>query len=189
VSQLRLNSLPEIEAAVWRELGQACNDKSHPWRTPVLATVSAEGLPNARTVILRECDAATRTLMAFTDARSAKVAELQAQPHAMLVIWSNAQVPWQLRLQARAQVQTTGLAVSSRWAQLKLSPAAQDYVSPLAPGTALNDEPAGSLADREGRGHFAVLTFAVNSMDWLELHRDGHRRARFDAQGARWLVP
>jgi hypothetical protein len=34
-----------------------------------------------------------------------------------------------------------------------------------------------------------VLFARVDSLDWLELHRDGHRRARFDADGARWLQP
>jgi hypothetical protein len=29
----------------------------------------------------------------------------------------------------------------------------------------------------------------VAAVDWLELHADGHRRAAFDDQGARWLVP
>jgi hypothetical protein len=27
------------------------------------------------------------------------------------------------------------------------------------------------------------------SLDWLELHRDGHRRARFDGDGGQWLQP
>jgi hypothetical protein len=33
------------------------------------------------------------------------------------------------------------------------------------------------------------LLAQVQSTDWLELHRDGHRRARFDDTGARWLMP
>jgi hypothetical protein len=29
----------------------------------------------------------------------------------------------------------------------------------------------------------------VQSIDWLELHADGHRRAIFDETGARWVQP
>jgi hypothetical protein len=29
----------------------------------------------------------------------------------------------------------------------------------------------------------------VEAVDWLELHAEGHRRALFDAQGARWVAP
>jgi hypothetical protein len=35
----------------------------------------------------------------------------------------------------------------------------------------------------------AVLRGEVLTMDWLELSRAGHRRARLDAQGVEWLVP
>ena len=41
----------------------------------------------------------------------------------------------------------------------------------------------------ERREHFDVLISSVQTIDWLELHRQEHRRASFDAQGARWLVP
>jgi len=35
----------------------------------------------------------------------------------------------------------------------------------------------------------AVLIGRVESIDWLEIGRDTHRRARFDHQGASWLTP
>ena len=46
----RLDSLPAIEAALWRELLAAPQDALHPWRTPVLATTDGE-LGDARTVM------------------------------------------------------------------------------------------------------------------------------------------
>ena len=69
----------------------------------------------------------------FADARSPKVRQLQAYPQGVLVLWS-AELGWQLRLSVHIDVETEGLGVSSRWARLKLSPAANDYLSPLAPG-------------------------------------------------------
>ena len=86
----------------------------------------------------------------------------------------------------RLDVQTSGLAVSSRWARLKLTPAAQDYLSPLPPGSPVAEryEP-----ERASRSHFAVVTARVLATDWMELHADGHRRAYFGPDGAQWLQP
>ncbi len=186
----RLQALPEIESALWRELSRAVRDRHHAWRFAVLATVSAQAdgvQPEARTVVLRDCDRDARTLLVYTDARSAKVQQAERRPQGVVVLWS-ASLGWQLRLNVALALHSSGLQVSSRWAQLQLTPAAQDYLSPLPPGTPLADAPA-ATPDRDSRSHFAVLECHVQSTDWLELHRDGHRRARFDADGARWLVP
>ncbi len=187
----RLATLLEIRAACWRELARATLDRHHEWRTPVLATVDA-GLPDARTVVLREVEAEAQRLVIYSDSRAAKRRQLQAQPQALLVLWSK-RLGWQLRVRVRVDMHTEGLAASSRWATLRASPAARDYLAPLAPGAELPEgqdlfPPEGGTAT-ERREHFAVLIATVQTMDWLELHRQGHRRAAFDAQGARWLVP
>ena len=82
----------------------------------------------------------------------------------------------------------TGLAASSRWARIKLSPDAQDYLSPLPPGTPLDAEPEPAPAPAS-RDYFSVVSAKVLSIDWLELHPQGHRRARFENNTARWLQP
>jgi pyridoxamine 5'-phosphate oxidase len=38
-------------------------------------------------------------------------------------------------------------------------------------------------------GSFAVISATVTAIDWLELSAEGHRRAVFDAAGARWVQP
>lgn len=181
----RLTDLAALDAAIWRELARAAADRHHDWRTPVLATVDA-GLPDARTVVLREVDAAARRIALYSDARAAKIGQLAVQPRATLLLWSK-RLGWQLRLRLLVEVQTAGLAVSSRWARLKLSPSAADYLSALAPGAPLQS-PA-DTPPAEARAHFALLDAAVEAIDWLELHPQGHRRAAFDAAGARWLQP
>lgn len=182
----RLAGLPAIEAAIWQQLARATQDRHHAWRTPALATVDAEGLPEARTVVLREVDAAQRRLWIYSDARAAKVAQLQRQPQATLLAWSP-RLHWQLRLRLRVTLHTGGLALSSRWARVKLSPSVGDYLSAHAPGEPLTDPvPPPPAAER---AHFAALEAEVLQIDWLELHRDGHRRARFDGHGACWLQP
>ena len=201
----RLESLAEIEAAVWRELAQAVRDKQHAWRLAVLATVDASNgtTADARSVVLRDLDVATRTLLIYTDARSPKAAQLAAHPGGALVLWSAA-LGWQLRLKVALTLETSGLRVSSRWARLKLTAAAQDYLSPLPPGAAIDGGDNGSgpgtrtrthtnidnlAAERQSRDHFAVLAAQVQAVDWLDLHPEGHRRALFSAAGAVWVTP
>jgi pyridoxamine 5'-phosphate oxidase len=180
----RIDSLALIEASLWQELQLAAQQSGHEWRTMVLATVEGDEA-QARSVVLREVDAATRELIFFTDARSPKVAQMRSRPMGTLLCWSS-RISWQLRMRVELQVQTAGLKVSSRWARLKLTPAAQDYLSPLPPGSPVADrfEP-----ERASRSHFAVVSARVLSTDWLELHADGHRRAHFGPDGAQWLQP
>ena len=84
------------------------------------------------------------------------------------------------------QVLPQGLDTSSRWARIQHTPAGQDYIAPLAPGSVLDARPA---AGGLHRSHFAVIEADVISLDWLELHRDGHRRLLIDAGGPRWIQP
>ena len=183
----RLSTLEEIEAALWAELDRCVRDKAHGWRTPVLATVDAGGdkvRADARTVVLREVNATTHELLIYSDARSAKAIQLRDHPFGTLVMWSKP-LGWQLRCRVHLTLQDEGLAVSSRWTTLKLTPAAQDYLSPLPPGSPL-DAAAAAVDQRE---HFAAITARVEQIDWFELDPNGHRRALFGAGTAQWLQP
>ena len=182
----RLPSLAAIEAEVWHQLERAAHDKQHEWRAPVLATVDGEGA-DARTVILREVDARQKQLLTFTDDRAGKVAQLLHHPRATLVMWSP-KLSWQLRCRVLLSLEMTGLAATSRWARIKLTPAAQDYLARLPPGAPLGapEVPTSAPLKRE---YFAVVNAQVLAIDWLELHREGHRRAVFDDRGARWVQP
>jgi pyridoxamine 5'-phosphate oxidase len=104
-----------------------------------------------------------------------------------MVMWSPA-LGWQLRCKVRLAVEMSGLAASSRWARIRLSPAAQDYLSPLPPGAQLGPLPTPAPGAVK-RDYFAVIDATVEAIDWLELHADGHRRAIFDGRGARWVQP
>lgn len=179
----RIEGLHTLQASCWQQLQQAAADPGHGWHHMVLASAGADGV-DARTVVLRDVEIAAQRLAFYSDSRSAKVTQLREQPLAMLVTWSSA-LAWQLRLRARFEVADSGLEVSSRWARMKLSPAAQDYLSPLPPGTPVQRY----QPERGTREHFCVLWAEVLAMDWVELHPDGHRRARFDTEGLRWLVP
>jgi pyridoxamine 5'-phosphate oxidase len=179
----RLDSLHMVERACWLELGHAAHDREHAWRVMTLATVDGDRA-DARSVVLRDVDAERREIVFYTDARSPKVAQIHAQPQAVLVGWWP-QPGWQLRLRVTLSIETSGLEVSSRWARVKLSPSAHDYLAALPPGTPVDR----FQPERGSREHFAVVTARVDEMDWLELHAEGHRRARLAGDASTWLTP
>jgi pyridoxamine 5'-phosphate oxidase len=183
----RLHKLDEIQGEIWRQLEAAVDDNLHPWRTPVLATINGH-LADARTVVIREVDARDRRFMIYTDERASKVAQLLSHPVGTLVMWSQP-LGWQLRCRVHLAIEMSGLAASSRWARIKLSPAAQDYLSPLPPGTAIAEPMPAPTHVAVARDYFSIITAQVLSLDWLELHELGHRRARFDGGQGTWLQP
>lgn len=190
--KIHLQTPEEIRPQIWKELGRASLDRHHEWRTPVLASADADGLPDARTVVLRQVDAGAGQLTFYTDSRSPKVAQLQAQTSAMLVFWS-ARLSWQLRLRVTCSVITSGPEVEALWQGVKQSAAAGDYLSPRPPGALL--PPGSGRADAaeanvlESTHSFALLRAQVLQMDWLELSREGHRRAQLSANTWDWLTP
>ena len=185
--------LSSRHAVLWVELARAATVRGHPWRQATLATTCPRLGAQARTVVIRAVDVDARELLVYTDTRSPKVAQLDHDPRAQIVCWSAA-LGWQLRLSCVVGCETEGLDVTSRWATLRHTRAAQDYLSPLAPGSVLGPgavatmPPAGEL-----RGAFAVLRARVLEMDWLSLDPAGHQRAVFDCRDAtgagQWLVP
>ncbi len=192
----RLQQLDEIEQCIWSELERcvaqrqqpepgepAASEPPHEWRVAVLATLD-DGQADARSIVLREVDAAERRLVFYTDARSPKVRQIESSPQGTLIFYSR-ELGWQLRMQVRLAVETAGLAVSSRWARLQTSAGARDYLSAAAPGSPL-DAP---LADLGERGHFAMIEAMAETVDWHELHPEGHRRALLGGNGSRWVQP
>lgn len=174
----------DIHHRIWTELQRATVDRHHEWRTPVLATTGLDGLPQARTVVLRGADARALQLTFFTDSRSPKVAELQVAPSAALVFWSQ-RLSWQLRVRVGTRVHTAGALVDAAWSRVSQSAAASDYLSPHPPGSPLHPP----TADTAGTHHLAVVTARIEQLDWLELAREGHRRARLTPDTIEWLVP
>jgi hypothetical protein len=192
----RLQELDEIEASVWNELEHCVAqrprpepgepdvaERPHEWRVAVLATVDGDQA-DARSLVLREVDAAERRLVFYTDARSPKVRQIEQSPQGTLIFYSR-ELGWQLRMQVRLNVETTGLAVSSRWAKLQTRAGARDYQSVAAPGRPL-DAP---LSDLGVRGHFAMIEAMAEKVDWVELHPQGHRRAVFSGECSHWVQP
>ncbi len=178
--------LESLHAHLWARLSRGVHDRHAPARHPTLATVGAEGLPQARTVVLRAADARAGTLHLYTDRQSAKVAELQANPLAALHVWDPS-AHLQIRIEAQVAIQT-GADVANTWARIP-EPSRYAYSSTATPGRPIPE--ALAYSKTPDPTSFALLCLTVRAIDALHLGPD-HRRARFeraDEWAGQWLVP
>lgn len=166
---------------VFRRLAQASADPEDPFRTPVLATVDAAGTPALRHVVLREVVAVNAKLTAWTDARSAKCADIAANPRVAWLFWDPA-TRLQVRLSGRAEVLTAGARLESTWAGIS-STRRREYLANVAPGALLGS----AEADRPAAPAFAMIDSWMETADLLQLDRRGHRRARLRRAAGDWV--
>lgn len=170
-------------------------------RVPVLGSLGARG-SELRTVILRECDPARRTIQCHTDTRSPKVSEIQRCARVQWVFYHPGN-RIQLRASGMAGVHREGDWVDKIW-QGQHPRSRQIYLAEDAPGTAtenptsgfssttLQPEPDFSSTE-SGRINFAVIECRIDLLDWLHLGVGANTRARFEWIGekveATWCVP
>ncbi len=166
--------------------GSGVHDRRAPARHPALGTVTPEGLPRVRTVVLRSVDRLTAHLEIHTDLNSAKVSELRATPFAALHFWDEAG-HLQIRLEAEAVI-LSGPEVAEIWARVPETSRLSYGITPQ-PGHQI----AGALdySRKPDPMSFSVLRLKVTAIDVLHLGPD-HRRAKFirsDDWAGQWLAP
>ncbi len=168
----------------WHELAEGVVNRKHGFHTFTLASMGADGLPQARTMVLREADEATRTLRFHCDARSPKFAELRERPAVCALFYGAAE---------RLQVRVSGTAVLHHGDDLcrtiwdAMQPVSREaYRTAFAPTSPRGEVVADLLSLSDAFSNFAVCRIAVHTLEWLALSRGGHDRARhdFDTEGA-----
>jgi len=179
-------SLDSLLDQVWKRLARGVADRRAPARHPTLATVSTDGMPQARTVVLRSADPTTAIATIFTDRYADKVDDVRAHPHAALHVWDNI-AHLQMRLLADVAIKT-GPLLEPIWDNLShharqcygFQPASGD---PIPDGLGYTKSPDVAA--------FAMLELTIQRMDILHLGYQ-HRRAEFlrnDQWAGQWIVP
>lgn len=166
---------PTVLHPVWDALDAATSRRTA-FTLAALATVAGDGAPRVRSVILRDWDRDRAVLAFATDARSAKVRDLRADPRVALVLWDDgAQV--QVRLGGRATVVADPAERRRRWEGLG-ERTRRGYATVPAPGDAVDGDRAG-LDDDEAAwfDRFAWVEVAVDRVDRLDLSAEPHDRA------------
>jgi pyridoxamine 5'-phosphate oxidase len=201
-------TLEAILAASWTLLARGARRASEDWHWPVLASVDARdperAAADARVVVLRRADARSRELEVHADARSHKLAQLGATPRACLVFHDRAR---ELQLRAWADARAHAGDALARRAWDALAPSSRRaYLAPRTPGEPV-EAPDANLPDAfrdrvpdaaqaaPGFARFTAIVLRVRALEWLQLGRSGHRRARFEWRddtpdaAATWVRP
>lgn len=171
-------------AEIWALLEDAARNKSSPLNLPSVATVTVDGGPAVRTVVLREADRNGPFLTFYTDIRSHKVVQLTAHPRLAWHFWHPG-LRLQLRADAHAVLHHKNAVAQRAWQGLHEGSRAL-YREPLPPGTHIADvTEALPDADTDGFANFSVVATCVSQVEVLELLAVRHRRARFicDSKG------
>lgn len=178
--------LDGIFAQLWQGLENGVAKRNAPARYPTFATVSVDGWPETRIVVLRAAIRETGLLEVHTDINSAKVVSLRAQPRAEIHVWDE-----EMRLQTRARCTvkvSSGAAAAEVWVGIP-DPGRQSYGIMPPPGhpiaTALAYEKCPQLES------FAVLACRIERIDAVYLGT-AHRRAFFIRQDhwvGQWCAP
>ncbi|MFZ3582605.1 pyridoxamine 5'-phosphate oxidase family protein [Loktanella sp. DJP18] len=179
-------ALDGLHQQVWRCLSLGVTDRDASARQPTLATISPDGWPEARTVVLRRAVSSEALLEVYTDSASDKIASLQRTPRAALHVWDPA-LDLQFRLQANVTLMK-GEPIMDRWSPLPEVARLSYGVTP-PPGTPIAD--ARDYQKSPDQSRFCVLSLKLIHIDVVHLGTH-HRRASFNATdnwAGQWLVP
>lgn len=169
---------------IWQSLDEATKENNG-LTLSFMATISLEGRPRVRGVILRQFRSAPERLYFATHIRAAKIAEIRRTPQVALT-GNDAEYAVQLRLEGRANIIDDQAQRQQAWESL--APHSQDvYASPHVPETPVDemlDEPAGDQKSAFER--FAWVEIELDRIDWLDLAAVPDQRWQFSRDTVSW---
>ncbi len=185
-------ALSFIEAGL-SALERSLRDREGDLRNVQLATVSPDGHPGVRTLVLRGFERSPACAETHSDARAGKVRDIAHAGQVALLAWSAAD-HLQLRFEGSARLHRGDELARARWDKLSLN-ARKPY--------GLLAEPGGPIVDPAEQPHmpheeqfqqFTVILIALASVDILRLDPDGGQTrafGRFTPSGitASWIGP
>ncbi|MBY3595489.1 pyridoxamine 5'-phosphate oxidase family protein [Rhizobium bangladeshense] len=189
--------LSDIDASAWTERERAAVNPQSGFRYVNLCSVDPQGRPQARMVVLRAAERATRNLEFHTDTRSPKWRELSANPQVTVLGFSPIG-RLQLRLWGTVERHGPGSErADTAWNRLPNRTRVTYAGGPPGDECAFEfvDELTEPLDETKGKARFGVLSFRARTLDWFELRQQANRRALFgyDEAGSlsscRWVNP
>ena len=140
-----------------------------------------------RQLVLRSVDRASDLVILHTDVKSAKCAEIAADPRVAILAW-NPDHLLQIRLSGRAEL-LGAYAAQKAWSDLPFASQGNYGVSP-APGTPIA-KPHAYQREADPK-RLAVVSVKIDAIDAVHLAEPRHIRAKFrqdDGWAGRWVAP
>jgi len=179
----------EILSKIFAMLTRGVADRKSPLHTPTLATISADGSPQARIVVFRKFFPEERVLIYHTDSRSPKIKEIETDSRVSWLFYHPGE-KMQFRIAGRATIQADANdALKLKQWQATWAFGRRCYMGE-APSQTAAEATSGMPAEIENREptneeselgfpNFAVVSTKIISIDCLELHASGHRLSLF----------
>jgi len=177
-----LQNSEKLEATIWQLLARGAADAKHAFKLFSIATVNANGLPDARTVVLRSSDITVKELCFHTDIRSGKIAHIKKQPEVCLLFWHPKQ-SLQLRIFGEAHIHHLDEMTKKKIATLPPQQMAL-YGHGAKPGSIIEQASQHAFDETLVVQNFAWVRVSVHTLDALYLGRNGiHTRVQFNYNG------
>ena len=164
---------------------QVKDSKKHAFRFFTLATISSDGRPHVRTVVLRNFNPKDISFTIYTDSRSQKLQELEQDKRAQLLFYDPKRM-----LQIIVSVVLLENINEDKIYNDIPEHSKKDYSSIIIPGSKINSPD--KLQFNFSKGFFSKLIFKAETIEYLRLKRPNHLRAFFkieDNWKGTFLVP
>ena len=148
----------------WAQISRGNADKKSPARYPTFVTSSADGLPNARTLVMRRSDRKNNQIEFHTDTASSKMLDLEVNPRAGIHIWLP-KVQLQIQMNIVVEVKVGDITIPN-WRDVPVNSRVAYGTIPI-PGTVLGSPFAYKYNPDQKR--FAVLVCHIQSIQLLLL--------------------
>ena len=164
---------------------QVKDSKKHAFRFFTLATISSDGRPHLRTVVLRNFNPKDISFTIYTDSRSQKLQELEQDKRAQLLFYDPKRM-----LQIIVSVVLLENINEDKIYNDIPEHSKKDYSSIITPGSEINSPD--ELRFNFSRGFFSKLIFKAETIEYLRLKKPNHLRVFFkieDNWKGTFLVP
>ena len=148
----------------WAQISRGKADKKSPARHPTFVTSSLNGLPNARTLVMRRSDRENNQIEFHTDTASSKILDLEETPRAGIHIWLP-KVQLQIQMDVVVEVKVGDITIPN-WRDVPTNSRIA-YGTIPSPGTVIESPFAYDHAPYQKR--FAVLVCHIRSIQLLLL--------------------
>lgn len=173
----------DILSSIWETLGAAATSRTG-FTLASLATVTVQGQPRSRSVILRDFRVNPERIFFATHAHSAKVAEIRTNPR-VAVTFYDGDSSVQLRVQGTATIVDDAAERLRAWEAL--APHTQyQYASLAEPGTPFQENMGVAEDLHAAFQRFAWIQVELHQVEWLNLGSSPHQRWQFERAGNTW---
>ena len=197
------NNIDEIYVQIWALLEEGKKNRKSEFHNFYIAN-NSNLYPSLRTVVLRHVNEEDKSIGFHTDIRSNKISEIRNNSNVSVLFYGHNE-KIQIRVNGNAKINNQNNETEFIWN--KINPYSKKcYLVENPPGTVSDIPISGYSQDVEkiqqpelnivnlGYQNFSYINIEIVNIEWLYLHRNGHRRAMYVIKDKKldekkWLAP